>query len=182
MWMACRVGPPKPVSLALSKLESYFEFSLPVDPSVQRLPPGLSSAALREAHVLNKQLTFQTLGLSSSRGGGVWGMLARCTKSPASLAKLAMGSVRECPRPLGCRGLIKIRSRRGVLRVLTQHPPIRRQTCRSMSLSRPLLLALRLMIFSTAAQALSNAGLCLPALRRVLQYTSCQRMQATSKI
>jgi hypothetical protein len=122
---------PKPVSLA-------FEFSRPVDPSVQR---SSSFCYVGRPHTLNKQLTLQTSGLSSSRGGRVWGVLARCTKLPASPVKLARGSVSECL--LACRGLIKIRSRKGVLQVLPQHPPIRPRTCHSTYLSHRLLLALR---------------------------------------
>jgi hypothetical protein len=137
---ACLV-PSKPVSLALSKLESHYGFSLRLRRSLWPASPRASSATLGCPH------TEQAAPLSILRPRffswrrSLGRALARCTKSPASLAKLAMGLVRECLLPSACRGLIKIPSRRGVPQVLPQHPPIRPQTFRSMCLSHRLLLA-----------------------------------------
>lgn len=115
--------PPKPVSLALSKLESHL--SLVARRSLNPASPrGPFSATLRMPNPLNQRLIPYLNSQLFSWWRSLGRVLARCTKSLASQAKLAMGSVRECPPPLECRGLIKIRSRRGVLQALPQPLPI----------------------------------------------------------
>ena len=165
--------PSKTSIFSLVQARVAFEFSGPSIPLIQRLP-GPFSCYLRMPNPLNQRLLpyFNSQLFSWWRSLGR--VLARCTKSLASQAKLAMGSVRECPPPLECRGLIKIRSRRGVLQVLPQPLPIQPRTSHSTCLFRRILLGLKLMTSSTVALALSSAGLCPLAHQTALQFTSCR--------
>src|SRR5436305_15324857 len=63
--------PPKPVSLALSKLESHLSL-VAVDPFNSASPRGPRLCYLRMPTLLNQRLIHISI-LNSFRGGGVWG-------------------------------------------------------------------------------------------------------------